>query len=105
MPDIETDYWEVQSERCPKPIEEVREIELEGRKFKNGASLEENMETMLKKTLSHNIDTFAWSAADMPDIDPDFLCHHLTIETSVKSVVQKRRNFNEEKHLVMKEET
>jgi len=41
----------------------------------------------------------------MPDIDPDFLCHHLTMDPKVRPVGQRRRKFNEERRLVVKEET
>jgi len=32
---------------------------------------------------------------DMPGIDPNFLCHRLTMDEKVKPVVQRRRKFNE----------
>jgi len=51
------------------------------------------------------MNAFAWSSADMPEIDPDFLCHRLTMDERVKLVVQRRRNFNEDKNLVIREET
>jgi len=41
----------------------------------------------------------------MPDIDPDFLCHHLTMDPKVRPVCQRRRKFNEEKHQVIQKET
>jgi len=41
----------------------------------------------------------------MPGIDPDFLCHHLTMNPKVRPVRQRRRKFNEERHLVVQEET
>jgi len=51
------------------------------------------------------MDAFSWSTADMPDIDPYFLCHHLTIDVGMKPVMQGRQKFNEEKRLTIKEET
>jgi len=41
----------------------------------------------------------------MPGINPDFLCHHLTMDVKVRLVRQRRRKFNEERCLVVKEET
>jgi len=38
---------------------------------------------------------FAWSV--MYGINPDFMCHRLSINTRVKPVVQKRRKFVGEK--------
>jgi len=50
------------------------------------------------------MDAFAWSASDMPGINPDFLCHHLTMDPKVRPVRQRRRKFNEERCLVVQEE-
>jgi len=41
----------------------------------------------------------------MADIDPKFLCYMLTMDKKVRSVMQRRRKFNEERHMVIKEET
>jgi len=41
----------------------------------------------------------------MPGIDPDFLCHHLSMDATVHPVRQRRRKFNEERRLMVKEET
>jgi len=51
------------------------------------------------------MNAFAWSSANMPGIDPDFLCHRLTMDEKVKPVVQRQKKFNEEKCLVIREET
>jgi len=55
--------------------------------------------------ISRHLDAFAWTAADMPGIDPDFLSHRLTMDPKVHPVRQRRRKFNEERCLVIKEET
>jgi len=41
----------------------------------------------------------------MPGIDPDFLCHRLTMDPQVRPVRQRRRKFNEERHQVIREES
>ena len=41
----------------------------------------------------------------MPRIDPGFLCHRLTMDPKVRPVRQRRRKFNEERQLVVQEET
>jgi len=41
----------------------------------------------------------------MPSIDPDFLCHHLTMDPKIHPVRQRRRKFNEERCLVVQGET
>jgi len=39
------------------------------------------------EVISRHMDAFAWSSADMPGIDPDFLCHRLTMDEKVRLVV------------------
>jgi len=51
------------------------------------------------------MDAFAWSSADMPGIDPNFLCHRLTMVEKARLVVQRMRKFNEERRLIIREET
>jgi len=55
--------------------------------------------------ISRHLDAFAWFASNMPGIDPDFICHHLTMDPKVRSVRQKRRKFKEERRIVVQEET
>ncbi|PNX67729.1 hypothetical protein L195_g063656, partial [Trifolium pratense] len=40
--------------------------------------------------LKRNVELFAWSAAEMPGIDPEVACHQLTIDPRA-SVFQRRR--------------
>jgi len=40
----------------------------------------------------------------MPGIDPDFLCHRLTMDPQVWPVHQRRRKFNDERRQVVREE-
>jgi len=55
--------------------------------------------------ITWHLDAFAWSALDMPGIDPDFLCHRLTMDPQVRPVRERRRKFNEERQLVIEQET
>jgi len=41
----------------------------------------------------------------MSGIDPDFLCHRLTMDTKVRPVHKRRRKFSKERRQVIKEET
>ena len=59
----------------------------------------------MASVISRHLDAFAWSASDMPGINPDFLCHHLTMDPKVRPVRQRMRKFNEERRLVVQEET
>ncbi|XP_058755629.1 uncharacterized protein LOC131628838 [Vicia villosa] len=39
--------------------------------------------------LRANADLFAWRAAEMPGLDPEVACHHLSIDLAAKAVVQR----------------
>jgi len=47
---------------------------------------------------------FAWTAADMPGVDPDIIVHKLSTYKEAKSVTQKKRKLGEEKRQAAKEE-
>jgi len=92
-------------DKQPQPVDNVVERQIGGKVFKLGRllSLEEQEEVAV--VISRHLDAFAWTASDMLGIDPYFLCHHLTMDTRVRPVRQRRRKFNEERCLVVKEET
>jgi len=73
--------------------------------FKLGKSLSQGSQDQVAEVIARHLDTFAWSASDMPDIDPDFLCYRLTMDPKVRPVLQRRRKFNEERRWVIREET
>ncbi|RDX93464.1 Retrovirus-related Pol polyprotein from transposon 17.6, partial [Mucuna pruriens] len=92
----------------PLPAEDLKEVELgpeEGQttKIRTTMSLEE--EKMLVAVLKSNYDVFAWSAQDMPDVDPNFMCHQLSVDEQAKPVAQKKRKMGEEKREAAKQET
>ena len=58
-----------------------------------GATLSENSRKELTELWKNNNDVFAWTAADIPGINPDFITHKLNIDPSRKMVKQKKRNF------------
>ena len=82
----------------PQPEDNVVENQIGGKAFKLG-----RREVMT--VISRHLDAFAWTVTDMPGIDPDFLCHRLTMDTKVRPVRQRQRKFNEERCLVVKQET
>ena len=73
--------------------------------FKLGRLLSPGEQEEVAAVILPHLDAFAWTAADMPGIDPDFLCHRLTMDAKVRPVRQRRRKFNEERSLVVREET
>ncbi|GAU10509.1 hypothetical protein TSUD_422870, partial [Trifolium subterraneum] len=64
---------------------------------KIGADLPDCVKRQLKACLRENAELFAWSAAEMPGIDPEVACHQLTIDPRASAVVQRRRKQSPEK--------
>ncbi|XP_058722915.1 uncharacterized protein LOC131594725 [Vicia villosa] len=67
------------------------------RGVKIGSDLPDLAKRQLKACLRENADLFAWSAAEMPGLDPEVACHHLTIDPTCKAVAQRRRKQSLEK--------
>ncbi|GAU35398.1 hypothetical protein TSUD_160490 [Trifolium subterraneum] len=65
--------------------------------IKIGADLPDLVKRQLKACLRENAELFAWSAAEMPGIDPEVACHQLTIDPRASAVVQRRRKQSPEK--------
>ena len=61
------------------------------RGVKNEANLPNLAKKQLKDCLREYVDLFTWSVAGIPGLDPEFSCHHLTIDLSLKAVTQHRR--------------
>jgi len=87
------------------PATNVVERQIGGKTFKLGRLLSQEEQDEMAEVISRHLDAFAWSVSDMSGIDPDFLCHHLSMDATVRPVRQRRRKFNEERRLVIKEET
>ncbi|MCI45269.1 hypothetical protein A2U01_0066508 [Trifolium medium] len=45
----------------------------------------------LEACLKENVELFAWSATEMPGIDPEVACHQLALDPMASAVVQRRR--------------
>ncbi|XP_068476954.1 uncharacterized protein [Phaseolus vulgaris] len=88
-----------------QPAANVVERQIGGKTFKLGRLLSQEEQDEVAEVIARHLDAFAWSASDMPGIDPDFLCHHLSMDATVRPVRQRRRKFNEERRLVIREET
>jgi len=91
-------------DRRPQPVDNMVKRQIGGKIFKLGRLLSQEEQDEVAAVISRHLDAFAWTASDMPGIDPDFLCHHLTMDAKVRPVRQRRRKFNEERCLVVKEE-
>ncbi|XP_072062111.1 uncharacterized protein [Arachis hypogaea] len=90
-------------------VEDKPRLEPEGdlEKFRVGdsdekfTSVNRNLPLDLKEPLMEMIrangDLFAWTPADMPGIDPQFMSHQLAIRLEAKPVVQRRRKMSQER--------
>jgi len=94
----------IASERRPHPAEGWVEVDIGVKKFKLGGSLVEEERKLIVGVIEKHMGAFAWSASNMPGIDPDFLCHRLSMDPNVRPVRQRRRKFNEEKRKVIHDE-
>jgi len=63
------------------------------------------MQDLISEVIARHLNAFAWTFANMPGIDLDFLSHRLTMDEKVRPVIQRRRKFNEERCLIIIEET
>jgi len=73
-----------------------------GRIIKLGTSLQHEQREILIPTLISNTDLFAWSAADLPGVDPQVASHKLSIDKDARYVSQKKRKLGEERRLAAK---
>jgi len=72
--------------RRPEPIGNIVERQIGGRMFKLGKSLDQAEQDRVAGVIARHLDTFAWSASDMPGMDPDFLCHRPTMDPKVRHI-------------------
>ena len=54
--------------------------------------------------LKRNIDVFAWNAYEAPGVDPEFICHHLKVNSLITPRKQSLRCPSKEHAKVVREE-
>ena len=87
----------IASERRPPPAKDWLEKEIGGKPFKLGKTLDDETWDQIAKVISRHLDAFAWSASDMPGIDPDLLSHCLAMDPkSSKSVKEGGSSMKKE---------
>jgi len=89
---------EIARENRPDPAGGVVEREIGGKTFKLGRSLSQESQDQVAEVIARHLDAFAWTAIDMPGIDPDFLCHRLTMD--LRSDLSAREGKNSTKKSV-----
>ena len=91
-----------------KPTKALADISLDEsnpeRCTRVGVDLEGKIKEDLVQFEKKNIDVFAWSHKDMPDIDPSVITHRLNVCPSFKPVRQKKRVFAPERDNDVKDE-
>jgi len=78
-------------------IEVILEEDKPDWKVRIGVTLSSKIKGALIELLSRNKESFAWSGADMPGIDPSIIFHELNVDPSFKCVKQKRRKLGVER--------
>ena len=76
-----------------QPTANVVEREIGGKTFKLGRLLSQEEQDEVVGVISRHLDGFSCSASDMPGIDPDFLCHHLSMDATVRPVRQEEESL------------
>ena len=74
---------EITQENRPQPAGGMMEREIGGTTLKLGRSLSQESRDQFAEVIARHLDAFAWTSADMPGIDSDFLCHRLTMDPQV----------------------
>ena len=69
-----------------------------------GKNLSPIIKAELVSLMKENADLFAWSATDMPGIDPATITHKLNVIEGSKPVKQKKRSMAPEKKKAVEEE-
>jgi len=55
-------------------------------------------------TLKKNVNLFAWTTSDMSGLSPNIITHRLSVFKEARPIVQKKRDYDDEKRLAAKEE-
>ena len=88
-----------------KPVKETSPIELpNGHSINLGTGLNSDKRAIITPILTSNIDLFAWSATDLPRVDPLVASHKLFIYKEAHYVSQKKCKLGEERRLAAKVE-
>jgi len=89
-----------------EPVEETSPLELpNGHSINLGTKLNSDEHAIITPVLVDNTDLFAWSAADLPGVDPLIASHKLSIYKEARYISQKKCKLGEERRLTAKVET
>ncbi|XP_016164422.1 uncharacterized protein LOC107606933 [Arachis ipaensis] len=83
----------------PAPTDDLEKVQLgKSDKFTNiGSIFSTRTKQNLIETLKSKSNLFAWTPANMPGIDPNFICHKLAVNPNTRPIRQKKRNLGTER--------
>ncbi|XP_025679162.1 uncharacterized protein [Arachis hypogaea] len=84
----------------PKPegnLEKFRVGDMEEKFTFVNRNLPHELKEPLIEMIRANGDLFAWTPADMPEIDPQLMSHHLVIKPEARPVAQRRRKMSQKR--------
>jgi len=88
-----------------EPVEDTTPLELpNGHSINLGTGLNSDERATITPILINNTDLFAWSAADLPGVDPQVASHKLSIYKEARYVSQKKCKLGEERQQAAKDE-
>lgn len=105
---IELDPREDSKELRPQPADDTELFQIgkmTGQNVKLGFTLEVELKIKNTGSVARKWDLFAWSAPNMPSIDPSFVCHRLNMDPQAKPVAQQRRKLGGDRREAIRDET
>ena len=89
---------------CAEELIRVKVLPNVDRYFQIGANMKdgEKIETLL--FLIQNVDVFAWSPYEVPEVDHEFIVHKLNVDPSFPSKKQRLRRLAKEHAEVVRQE-
>ena len=89
--------------KCEDLVKITIEDDLE-KFFQIGSQLPQQEKEELVEFLKQNINVFAWNAYEAPEVDPEFICHHLNVNPSIVPKKQPPQRPSKEHAETVREE-
>ena len=76
-----------------KEVEDLVQVRIDEKNpekfFLLGSSMSSTERIEVMEFLTSNIEVFDWTPYDMPDIDPNFICHQLNVHLTARPIIQR----------------
>jgi len=94
----------INNEARIEPVGETKPLPLDqlDHSLQIGTTMESEGEKAIENTLKQNADLFAWTAANLPGVDPRIAAHRLSVFKEAKPISQKKRKLGEERRQAAK---